>query len=294
MEENTLDELFHRAVQIIDAGDTKAMQQLLDEHPRLVQERLHSPGVWLRDKIGGALDGFFKEPYLLWFVAEDAVIHRRLPANITEITAVIIQKAKQEKVDSLQEQLDYTLRLVCWSTIAKEYGVQLSLIDLLIAEGATPGNPDEPLVNGNTEAARRLLDHGAPLTFAAAVCFEQVEDIARLAIATDENDRLGALVLAALNGNARAIRLVTSLGGFNINTPCRDIYSHATPLHHAVCSGSLEAVKAMVEAGADTTIKDTAWDGTPLGWAEHYVYETNNKREYREILEYLKALPASN
>jgi hypothetical protein len=287
------DELFRRAVQIIDAGDKAAMQQLLDQHPQLVHERLTAPGAWLRDKIGGALDGFFKDPYLLWFVSEDAIINKRLPANITGITAVIIQKAKQEKVSSLQEQLDYTLRLVCWSGVAKEYNVQLPLIDLLIAEGATPSNPNEPLVNGNIDAARRLVEHGAPLTFAAAICFEQVEDIARLAASADENNRLEALVLAALNGNARAIRLMTSLGGFNINSPCRDIYSHATPLHHAVCSGSLDAVKAMVEGGADTTIKDTAWAGTPLGWAEHYIHETENKGEYKEIAEYLKTLPAS-
>jgi hypothetical protein len=28
-----------------------------------------------------------------------------------------------------------------------------------------------------------------------------------------------------------------------------------------------------VEAGADLNAKDTAWNGTPLGWAEHYVRE---------------------
>lgn len=287
----SLDSLFQQAVTIIGQGDTPAMKSLLDQHPQLVHQRLTTPGPWLRDKIGNALNDFFKDPWLLWFIAEDVIIHGQLPANIADITATIIQKAKAENVSTLQEQLDYTLRLVCWSVVARKCGVQLALIDLLIAEGATPSNPDEPLINGNIDAARRLFHHGATMTFAAAICLEQVDDIARLALSTDENDRLGALVLAALNGNTRAINLAINLGGFDINSPCRHIYSHATPLHHAVCSGSLDAVRAIAEAGANTTIKDTAWGATPLVWAEYFLHETKQKGEFREIAEYLKKLP---
>jgi peptide-methionine (S)-S-oxide reductase len=46
-----------------------------------VRDRLESPGAWLRDKVGGALDGFFRQPYLLWFVAEDPVRNGKLPGN---------------------------------------------------------------------------------------------------------------------------------------------------------------------------------------------------------------------
>jgi hypothetical protein len=31
---------------------------------------LESPGEWLRGQIGPALDGFFRHPYLLWFVTD--------------------------------------------------------------------------------------------------------------------------------------------------------------------------------------------------------------------------------
>jgi hypothetical protein len=38
-----------------------------------------------------------------------------LPRNIAQITHTIIKAAEREKVQSLQEQVDYALRLVCWS-----------------------------------------------------------------------------------------------------------------------------------------------------------------------------------
>jgi peptide-methionine (S)-S-oxide reductase len=61
--------------------------------------------------------------------------------------------------------------------------------------------------------------------------------------------------------------------------------------HHAVCSGCLEAVKVLVEAGASLTVKDQAWGATPLGWAEYYLREPQTKRsdnQYAEIADYLR------
>src|SRR5262249_19507101 len=46
-------------------------------------------------------------------------------------------------------------------------------------------------------------------------------------------------------------------------------HPHATPLHHAVDSGSLAAVTRLIEAGADRGVRDRVYDGTPLDWAEH-------------------------
>ena len=57
--------------------------------------------------------------------------------------------------------------------------------------------------------------------------------------------------------------------GVDLNAPCADLYSHATALHHAVYSGSLDGVKVLVEAGASLDTKDAIYEGTPLGWAEY-------------------------
>jgi peptide-methionine (S)-S-oxide reductase len=49
-------------------------------------------------------------------------------------------------------------------------------------------------------------------------------------------------------------------------------------------------VKALAAAGADLAAKDTAYDGTPLGWARHYESETQDptaKARYAAIARFL-------
>jgi hypothetical protein len=286
-----LDDLFREAVSAIDAGDIPTLQQLLTAHPQLVQERLTSPGAWLRDQVGNALEGFFQHPYLLWFVAEDPVRKGKLPENIAQVAHTILQTAKREQVATLQEQLDYALLLVSWSWIARECGVQIALLDVLLDAGASPGeNPNSALVNGNFAAAAHLVERGATLTLPTALCLERWDDVARLAQTADLRNRQFGFILAALNGKSEALRQMIAVG-VDLNAPSPDLYSHATALHHAVCSGSLEAVKTLVEAGADLGAKDTAYQGTPLGWAEHYQSQQESNapgKQYGAIVAYLR------
>ena len=58
---NNLDVLFQEAVAALDAGDVATLARLLSAYPRLVSERLTSPGDWLRDQVGDALQGFFQQ-----------------------------------------------------------------------------------------------------------------------------------------------------------------------------------------------------------------------------------------
>jgi hypothetical protein len=288
MDAAAIDSLFREAVVAIDAGDVPSLERLLAMHPELVRERLDSPGGWLRDKVGGALDGFFRQPYLLWFVAEDPVRNGKLPGNIAAVARAIIQVAGRDGVPSLQEQLDYALRLVSWSWIARQCGVQIELIDA----GASPeGNPNNALVNGNFAAAEHLVERGAALTLATALCLGRWDDVARLAQSATDREKQFGFVLAALNGKAEALKWMIRFG-VDVNRPSEDLYSHGTPLHHAVCSGSLEAVKVLVEAGAELATQDRAWHGTPLGWAEHYISEMkgdSSGKAYPEIAVYLRA-----
>src|SRR6516225_7978767 len=284
-----IDQLFQEAVASIGTGDVPALERLLNDHPELARQRLTAPGPWLRYKIGGALDGFFKYPYLLWFVAEDVPVLGRLPKNIAEVTRAILRSARGSP--ALQEQLDSTLRLVCWSGVAQRCGVQIELIDVLLDAGASPdGGPNNALVNGHVTAAEHLVARGAALTLASAICLGRWDEASCLAQAASDGEKQFAFVLAALNGKADALKWMIGTG-VDVNRPSRDLYSHGTPLHHAVCSGSLAAVKVLVEAGADLSAKDTAWNGTPLGWAEHYVQEAkegNAKKAYPEIAAYLR------
>jgi hypothetical protein len=293
----SFDASFHAAVRAIDAGDVATLERLIAAQPALVRERLASPGAWLRDSVGGALDGFFQRPYLLWFVAEDPVRNGTLPRNIASVARTIIDAARRDGTPSLQEQLDYALTLVSWSWIAAQRGVQIELIDVLIDAGAvTAGNANNALVNQHVAAAEHLVERGAELTLAAALCLGRWDDADRLAASANDGQKRFALVLAALNGKAEALRRLVR-AGVDVDAPSADLYSHGTPLHHAVSSGRLEAVRVLVEAGATRTAKDSAWGGTPLGWAEHYLSEgpgDSADKQYTEIAAYLRALDSSN
>ena len=85
-------------------------------------------------------------------------------------------------------------------------------------------------------------------------------------------------------------------GGTRINIPGEDLPEvvealdfieqiHSTPLHQAVCAGHLDVVRFLVERGARLDIKDTTWEGTPLGWALHC--------EKPEIAAYLRSQGAT-
>jgi peptide-methionine (S)-S-oxide reductase len=72
------DPVFRDAVAAIDSGDVPALELMLAEHPRLLGERLR------------AGEGYFRDPYLLWFVAGNPVRSGSLPANVADVTRTII------------------------------------------------------------------------------------------------------------------------------------------------------------------------------------------------------------
>jgi Ankyrin repeats (3 copies) len=287
----SLDDRFREAVASIDAGDIGELERLIATSPELVRDRLTSPGAWLRDKVGNALDGFFQRPYLLWFVAEDPVRNGTLPGNIAAVARAIIDAARRESAANLQEQLDYALTLVSWSWIAREHDVQLELIDVLVDAGAAlAGNPNNALVNGNFAAAEHLVRRGATITLEVALCLGWWDHVERLLPAVSDKEKQFAFVLSALHGRADALRRLMAAGA-DLNAPSEGLYSHGTPLHHAVSSGSLEAVKVLAEAGADVDAKDNAWGGTPLGWAHYYLDDAQRKhagKQYADIAAYLR------
>jgi len=287
-----LDELFREAIASIDAGDVAALERLLQEHPEVACQRLTEPGDWVRSQIGPALDGFFKNPYLLWFVTEDAVRTGQLSANVAAIARTIIGSARRAGAADLQHQLDSTLHFAVCSPIGRDDGRQIELLDALIDAGAsTEGGPVQAFICYNEGAARHLISRAARLTLPAALCLGRWDDVATLAPEATIEEKQVALGLAALNGKADALSRLLLLG-VDLDAFTSGFYSHATPLHHAVWSGSLAAVKVLVEAGAKLTTRDTAEDATPLGWAEYAttlpVAATQGK-QFREIADYLRA-----
>ena len=276
--------LFREAVEAIDQGKLETLQGLLAKHPELLSMRLDSP-----------TEGYFRAPYLLWFVADNPIRHGKLPSNIVAISALIINKIKEQNLDTLQVQLDYTLGLVVTGSTPRNSGVQIELMDLLIDEGANLGRGHGALAHGNIAAAQRLLERGAQPTLTTAICLDRWNDVPKIMLTASATEAEVALVAAAFFGNVRALTYLLEHGA-NPNAypdPAEGFHSHATALHQAVWSGSLEAVKVLVEAGARLDLKDTIYEGTPLGWAMYSLnteefQDPSTKQKYTAIAEYLQ------
>jgi peptide-methionine (S)-S-oxide reductase len=277
-----VDPLFREAITAIDNGDVPALQQLLNAHPSLVRDRMTAPA-----------EGYFKQPYLLWFIADNPIRRGKLHPNIVAIAQIIIQAVERNAADTLQYQLDYALGLVVTGSVPRDSGVQIQLMDILIDAGATPGKGLGAIAHGNLVAAAHLVERGGELTLAVAICLHRKDDVVRLLPDAGMADKQAALTAAAFYGNIPAIEMLLSTGVDVDAYLAGDsgFHSHATALHQAVYAGSLEAVKLLVNAGARLDVTDRVYGGTPLGWAIYMQTEVTDevqKKKYAIIEDWLK------
>ena len=277
------DPLFRAAVTALDEGETATLKQLLQDNSRLAGVRLDKP-----------TEGYFKYPYLLWFIADNPIRRGRLHPNIPTIATVVIDAIRRDAPDSLQQQIDYALGLVATGRIPRECGIQAQLIDILIDAGAKPGKGIGALGHGNTEAARQLIARGGGMTLAAAAGLGMEAEMIRLLPQASREEKQLALVVAAFYGRSSMLPLLMTPDiDLNSYPPANGgFHTHATALHQAVWSGSLETVKLLVEAGADTSATDRVYKGTPLGWALYAQTEDEmsdeQKASYALIADYLQ------
>jgi hypothetical protein len=227
-------------------------------------------------------------------VADNPIRHERLPANISDITGLLIDAIRMAAPETLDEQIDYALGLVATGRIPKECGVQIALMDILIDTGAKPGNGNGAIAHGNLEAASHLIDRGGEPTLAVAICLDRKEDIDRLIKNATPDEMRVALVASAFFGRADRIQWLIEQGADPNGFPEKSLgfHSHATALHQAVYSGSLESVRILTAAGADLNIEDRIHGGTPLGWAKYIEKETvdeTKRKEYHDIAIFLQS-----
>ena len=144
-----------------------------------------------------------------------------------------------------------------------------------VRDGRTPY--EEALHGGNREIAELLARHGArrvelaPEEDFASLCIAGERERARALLerAPDLVERLGperrgGMVGRAVEARSHAgVRLMAELG-FDMSPLTRN-----TPLHDAAWAGDLETVKLLLALGADPTVRDREFHGTPLGWAAY-------------------------
>lgn len=125
--------------------------------------------------------------------------------------------------------------------------------------------------------AKDLIAAGASLddvefTLAAAVCVGIPAGTDRLIQDASKGDLQVALAAVAYNGLTDKISMLVARGA-DPNAANEGLNPHATALHNAVCSGSLDTVKKVVECGGRVDSKDAAYQATPLDWADYFVRE---------------------
>lgn len=255
LHERIEDPAFRKAVDLLDAGDANGLREHLHAHPDLVRRRVRFDG-----------GNYFGNPALLEFVAENPVRRGTLPPSIVDAARVLLDAGAAEDRSSV----DSALELVCSGRVPRESGVQTALIDLLCEYGADPNAAiGAALVHGEFDAAERLIARGARIDLPVAAATGRAADALRLLSTADAEDRHRALALAAQFGRLEIVRALLDAGEDANRYNPAGFHSHSTPLHQAALNGHLDVVRLLIANGADTTMQDLIYHGTPLGWAEY-------------------------
>lgn len=246
---------FRRAVDLLDAGDVEGLRAHLKTHSSLVRQHVTFEG-----------GNYFQNPTLLEFVAENPVRRGTLPANIVQLTKVILDAGAEKDQSALNE----TLGLVCSGCVPRVCQMQLPLIDLLCEHGADPNLAMLPaLPHGEFEAVNALIRNGARIDLLVAAGLGHAEVSQRSIASARADDRHRAIALASQFGHTAIVRLLLDAGEDPNRYNPVGFHSHATPLHQAAAAGHDEIVRLLLERGARLNAKDTMWQATPAGWAKH-------------------------
>ncbi|HEV2983135.1 MAG TPA: ankyrin repeat domain-containing protein [Vicinamibacterales bacterium] len=88
-------------------------------------------------------------------------------------------------------------------------------------------------------------------------------------VSSTAEDRHRAMALAAQLGQTEIVGVLIEAGEDPNRYNPKAVHGHSTPLHQAVAAGKVAVVRLLVEHGARLDIRDTIWNGTPLGWADY-------------------------
>lgn len=275
---------FESAVEAVIGGHASTLATLLRQKPELVQAR--------STRITH-FDPPVHRATLLHYVAANGVegYRQKTPGNAVEIATMLLQAGAE--VDALADMYGghhTTMSMLVSSGHPAEAGVQVALVDTLLDFGAAVdgrgcGNWTSPLMTalafGYQGAAEALVRRGARVdTIAAAAGLGRLAEARQLLATTGGEERHRALALAAQHGHTEIVRLLLDAGEDPNRYNPEGNHGHSTPLHQAVLSGHDAVVRLLVERGARLDIKDTIYQGTPLGWA---IYGGG-----KEIAEYLR------
>jgi hypothetical protein len=268
---------FEAAVEAVITGDAPALQTMLKDDPELVRARSSRR----------------HHATLLHYIGANGVEHGRqkTPANAVEVARILLDAgAEPDALADLYDNQCTTMSMLVSSCHPAEAGLQAALAETLLDHGASLEGAGSrwqspvltALTFGYLDTAKALARRGgAADNLVVAAGLGWTEDAARLLPAADGPSRHIALALAAQHGHAEVVRLLLDAGEDPSRYNPDGYHAHSTPLHQAALAGHAEVVRLLVERGARLDLKDTVYQGTPLGWALH--------GGQSEVAEYLRA-----
>jgi ankyrin repeat protein len=280
---------FEAAVEAVVSGDVATLAARLRDNPGLVRAR--STRVT-------HFDPPVHRATLLHYVAANGVegYRQRTPPNAVDVTKMLLQSGAE--VDALADMYGgrhTTMSMLVSSCHPARAGLQVAMVETLLdfgaaIEGTGSGRWTPPLMTalafGYEDVAEALVRRGARVgNIAAAAGLGRLAEARQLLATASGEDRHRALALAAQHGRVEIVRLLLDAGEDPNRYNPEGNHGHSTPLHQAVLAGHDAVARLLVERGARLDIKDTIYQGTPLGWA---MYGGRT-----EIAEYLRAQEAN-
>ena len=264
---------FEAAVEAVVNGDLATLEDALRRDPGLVRAR-------------SSRLCFFDPPVrhratLLHYVAANGVeqCRQKTPPNAVEIARALLQGGAE--VDALADMYGVecsTMSMLVSSDHPAAAGLQAPLVELLLdfgaaIEGCGTDRWGRPLFTalafGMREAAQVLAARGAHIDLPCAAGLGMMDEAASRLPHAAALSRHRALALAAQHGHADIVGLLLDAGEDPNRYNPDGTHAHSTPLHQAALAGHDAVARLLVERGARLDIRDTVWNGTPLGWALH-------------------------